>query len=171
METGWLIAITVFYFISGALISPVSKSLADSKGYNGIVFAAITVLCGGIGLLCACALPDRTKKDDTAEAIKTLTAKVDEISESLKKLNSGERIQKSPAIPVDVKPQQNVTPRRAAPVTPRPASTANMVVRDGKLVCSACGARIGFNDKTCSNCGAQIVPADDSEGGFFKKKQ
>lgn len=47
---------------------------------------------------------------------------------------------------------------------------ANSVLKDGRLVCSNCLKPIKFNDKVCRSCGAEIVPVDGSDGGFFRKK-
>lgn len=182
MSTGWLIAFTVIYFASGIIMCPVSKAVADDKGYNGILFAVATVFFSGIGLLCACALPDK-KGHNYSEVIRALTEKVAELTEAVKTLSEVKKTAENP-VRGDVQPPRREEAegeyRRRDPreeLYSRPAfsakkrqTTANLVFKDGKLICSACGERISFNDKTCPHCGADIVPAKDSEGGFFKKK-
>lgn len=208
MGTGWLIAFVVFYFVSGVAMSPVSNRIADEKGYNGIIFAVATILFSGIGLLCACALPN--KKDETAEAIKELIEKIsspeqpNESSDDSRSATGGSDISRESPVERNAKdiPSRRFVPEAPAayedegeaaslgwrveedyPVdepTPltrahasfarRGAATANSILKDGRLVCSACLNPIGFNDAECKHCGAKIVPADDSDGGFFLKK-
>jgi len=174
METGWLIAFTVFYFVSGAVMCPIAKGLAENKGYNGIIFAIATVLFGGIGLLCACALPDRNKKNETAEAVDRLCEKVADLSDKLediaKKIAEQKVAPPPPKVEAPAPPPQPVRREPPPRVVPPKQIKANLIFKDGKLVCSNCGERIGFKDATCKSCGATIVPANDSEGGFFLKK-
>lgn len=172
MPTGWLIAFTVIYFISGAIMCPVSKAVADDKGYNGTLFVIATLLFSGIGLLCACVLPDKKSKNNSEE-LKTLNENIVALTEAVKKLSEEKNAACRPAFrseePAPVRKEVKEEIYRTPKINRTPA-TANLVFKDGRLVCSACGGRIGFNDKTCPSCGAAIVPAEDSEGGFFKKK-
>jgi len=190
---------------------PVSKRIADEKGYKGAIFAVATVLFSGIGLLCACALP--YKKDETAEAVRALIEKLSSDEKPTEnKRRPAQYVAENPRV---ASPKRNPRPveaaerdfssRREAPATyadegeaaslgwqvgtetpayeapapraqvrssyiPRGSGTANSILKDGRLVCSACLSPIGFNDETCRRCGAKIVPAEGSEGGFFLKK-
>lgn len=65
--------------------------------------------------------------------------------------------------------QVSASAREQAPVA-KSNVKANSVLKDGRLVCSNCGKPLKFNDKMCRSCGAEIVPVDGSNGGFFRKK-
>lgn len=185
MPTGWLIAFIAIYFLSGIIMCPVSKALADDKGYNGVLFAVATVLFSGIGFLCACALPDKKGRDHSDE-LRSLNENVIALTEAVKKLSEEKKSSPQPMnIPVrsdsdiglyrrdvqgDAFARLNIQGENDRPAPKKTNQTANLIFKEGRLICSACGGRLGFNDKTCPSCGASIVPAKDSEGGFFKKK-
>lgn len=196
METGWIVAFTILYFLSGLVEAFIAKNIAERKGYGGNAFFIAALLSNAVGLLCACVLPDKNAQKEKAAALKEISERLSAIEEKIGATKvetaTGERKEALAPMARDEENERLERERREqaaarlfggekafygvaqpAPVTERSDSphTANLIFKEGRLVCSACGSPLKFNDVMCRGCGAKIVPADGSDGSFIRKKQ
>lgn len=193
METGWLIAFTVFYILSGIIEAFIASGVAKRKGYGGAAFFIAALLSNAVGLLCACVLPDKKAQETKAAELKQISerllaiekkidaekpemaaAKTETIVAPAARAEETRRFEPQPEpqeqAPVPQRPVPKQTERGAFPSFSSSAKTANLIFKEGRLVCSACGSPLKFNDAVCRGCGAEIVPVDGSDGGFIRKK-